>query len=183
MFRKILNLTTLFALMFPASLLAETSPLYISLNSATFDSKYHDYEVDGAILSLGIDLNNYISFEVSGGTSDKHEDTAAGISYEVDYVASAFMKLNLRLNRVNLYVLGGYTKSEVTSTVGTTTTTDETKGGSVGYGIDFFGTPDLALSIRRVEFYDLENEPKTHLGATMFGITYYFDTPRIHSRY
>lgn len=174
--------------MFPSLALAESSPMYIGVNFATFDSKYSDVELDGGIINLGFDLNNYFAFELSGGASETTNDEATGAKSKVDYVASAFLRFNLRFNRVTVYALGGYSQVKSTSSLGSITVEDTSSGGSYGYGIDFYGTRDLALSFRRVEFVDIEETSgntttKTHVGATMVGITYYFDKPKIYSRY
>lgn len=172
------------ALLLPCLARAESSPLYIGINAAQFDSKYTDAELDGGMINLGVDLNNYIALEIAGGLSKTEEDAATATTDKINYVASAFLRFNLRFDRVTVYVLGGYSQAEGKTTTATTTTVTTDNGGSYGYGIDFYGTRDLALSVRRVEFFDIDTETeKAHLGATMLGITYYFDTPKLHSRY
>jgi len=176
---------TLFAMMFSAVSLAENaSRNYIGVNLATFDSKYHTTEQDGYMVNLGFDMNNYFAFELAAGTSKTETDPVTNDTSKIDYTASAFLRFNMRFDRITVYLLGGYSQVEGTTTSGgvNTSTTDE--GGSYGYGLDFYGTRDLALSFRRVEFFD--NEETTgnrHLGATTIGITYYYDTPKIRSRY
>lgn len=157
---------------------------YIGVNSAAFDSKYDTTEHDGAMLSLGVDLNNYFALELAAGASSTTEDPVTSESSKINYVASAFLRFNMRFNGITIYLLSGYSQLESTVNSGTTSTTTTDSSGSYGYGIDFYGTRDLALSARRVEFFDNE-EPtgNRHLGATMIGITYYFDTPKIRSRY
>jgi len=174
----------LITLLLPAISLAENSSNYIGVNVATFDSKQTTTEQDGLMINFGYDLNNYLALEIAAGASETNEDAATNDTSKIDYTASAFLRFNMRFNRVTLYVLGGYSSVEATATSGATSTTTTDSSGSYGYGIDFYGTRDLALSFRRVEFFD--NEELTgnrHLGATMIGITYYFDTPKIHSRY
>ena len=182
--KKITALLAIFALQFPLTAFAERSPLYMNVNAVVFDSTRNTYEPEGVSLGFGWDLNNYLSFELDGTTSDTYEDQPSADTYQVDYAASAFLRFNLRFNRVTLYAMGGYSKIKTTSTAGALTTIQESDGTSYGYGIDFYGTPDLALSIRRIEFIDID-EPaeQVNIGATMLGITYYYDTPRIHSRY
>lgn len=176
---------TLITLLLPAISLAENnSSNYIGINVATFDSKYSTTEYDGGMINFGYDLNNYLALEIAAGASESNDDPVTSDSSKINYAASAFLRFNMRFNRVTVYLLGGYSQVESTSTSGSTSTTTTDSSGSYGYGIDFYGTRDLALSVRRVEFFD-NDEPsgKTHLGATMVGITYYFDTPKIHSRY
>lgn len=187
--RMILPLLLVFIL--PSTVMAESSPMYIGINAATFDAKdsVSKEEIDGGMLNLGFDLNNYLAFEVAGGASKSKDDPATSSSSKINYAASAFIRFNLRFNRVTVYVLGGYSQVEGTGTTGTTSITVKEKGGSYGYGIDFYGTRDLALSLRRVELVESDRATgpatttKINTGATMVGITYYFDTPKIRSRY
>ena len=174
----------LVTMLLPGLSLAENSSNYIGVNVATFDSKNSTIEQDGAMLNLGYDLNNYIALEMAAGASETYEDPATTDTSKINYAASGFLRFNVRFSRVTFYVLGGYSKVESSSTTGSTKTTYSDSGSSYGFGIDFYGTRDLALSVRRVEFFD-SNEPtgNRHLGATMLGITYYFDTPKIRSRY
>lgn len=186
-FKRII-LPLLFIYMLPSLVMAESSPMYIGVNFASFDSKYSDTEFDGGMLNLGFDLNNYVAFELAGGASESTDDPATSTSSKVDYAASAFLRFNLRFDRVTVYVLGGYSQVESSTKTTTTSTSFKDSGGSYGYGIDFYGTRDLALSVRRVELIDTESQSasgttKTHIGATILGITYYFDKPKIHSRY
>ena len=174
----------------PSTVLAESSPMYLGMNSAKFDIDQpgNKLEYSGGMLNLGLDLNNYFAFEVAGGISKSKDDPTTTTSSKINYAASAFLRFNLRFNRVTVYALGGYSQVESASTTGAISTTTKDKGGSYGYGIDFYGTRDLALSFRRVEFVKTETVTGTtttenRLGATMIGITYYFDTPKIHSRY
>ena len=171
-------------MLLPSIVLAENSSNYIGVNAATFDSKYSTIEHDGAMVNFGYDMNNYLALEVAGGTSKTNTDQLTTDTSKINYAASVFLRLNLRFSRVTVYALAGYSKVESATTSGTVTTTTTDNSNSYGYGIDFYGTRDLALSFRRVEFFD--NEELTgnrHLGATMVGITYYFDTPKIQSRY
>lgn len=179
MFYKSLVLA-LITMLFPAITHAEdNSSNYIGINVATFDSKYSTTEHDGGMINLGYDLNNYIALEIAAGASETYEDPATNDTSKINYAASAFLRFNLRFNRVTLYVLGGYSQVETASTTGTVSTTTTDSSSSYGYGIDFYGTRDLALSVRRVEFFDNEETTgNTHLGATMVGITYYFDKPK-----
>lgn len=176
---------TLITLLLPTISLAENnSSNYIGINMASFDRKYSTEEYDGGMINFGYDLSNYFALEIAAGASESYEDPATLDTSKINYAASVFLRFNLRFDRVTLYVLGGYSEVESISTSGSTSTTTTDSSGSYGYGIDFYGTRDLALSVRRVEFFD-NDEPSgnTHLGATMVGITYYFDTPKIHSRY
>lgn len=175
---------------FPSMAMAESSPMYIGIDIATFDAKSSDTKTDydGGMLSLGFDLNNYLAVEVAGGASKTNDDPDTLTSSKINYAAGAFLRFNLRFNRVTIYALGGYSQVESSATTGTASTTTKDKGGSYGFGIDFYGTPDLALSVRRIEFVETETTigsttTKNNIGATMMGITYYFDKPRIHSRY
>lgn len=187
MYKKFLLVFAIFSGLIPGILSAETSELYIGINAANFDSKYNSYEPEGGIVQLGWDMNNWLALEVAAGTSSKYSDETTGDSSQVDYVAGAFLRFNIRLDRITLYAMGGYSKAKQTSTSGSVTTIDETSGGSLAYGIDFYGTRDLALSVKRIEFFDIEdqNNPNNnaHLGATLVGITYYYDTPKIRRRY
>lgn len=174
----------LVSLLLPAFAHAENSSNYIGINVATFDSKYSTVEHDGAMINVGYDLNNYLALEVVAGASETYQEPATSDTSKINYAASAFLRFNIRLNRITLYLLGGYSQVETTSTIGGTSTTTTNESNSYGYGIDFYGTRDLALSVRRVIFFDNEElSGNTHLAATMIGITYYFDTPKIHSRY
>lgn len=186
--RIILPLLLVFSL--PTVVMAESSPMYLGINAATFDATTAGTQTDydGGMLNLGFDLNNYFAFEVAGGTTKSTDDPVTSTSSSINYTASAFIRFNVRFNRVTVYALGGYSQVESNSKTGAISSTTTDKGGSYGYGIDFYGTPDLALSVRRVEFVETEtgtgsNKVKHNIGATMLGITYYFDKPKIHSRY
>jgi len=175
---------TLMTMLLPGMTYAESSSNYIGAQIAKFDSKYSSAEFDGGMMSLGYDLNNYIALEAAAGASQSYEEPVTGNTAQIDYVASAFLRFNVRFNRVTLYALGGYSRVGSTATSGSVSVTDTNSGVSYGFGIDFYGTRDLALSIRRVELFDEEKKSgKSQLGASMVGITYYFDTPKIHSRY
>jgi len=171
----------------PGLVSAECSPFYLGVNAARFDSKFNSYEPRGAMAHLGWDMNNWLALELAGGGSENYRDEQSGNTTQVDYVGSAFVRFNLRFNHVTVYLLGGYSSTQQTATTGAVTTETSSSGGSYGYGIDFYGTRDLALSFRRVEFIDIDDpnnaSENVHLGATMIGITYYFDKPRIHRRY
>ncbi|MDH5257629.1 MAG: outer membrane beta-barrel protein [Gammaproteobacteria bacterium] len=174
----------LLTLLFSGIALAENSSNYIGINAATFDSKNSTTEYDGGMINFGYDLNNFIALEIAAGGSSTETDKVTNDTSKIDYAASAFIRFNVRFSGVTVYLLGGYSQVESTSTTGTTSITTTDSSNSYGYGIDFYGTRDLALSVRRVEFFD--NDEVTgnrHLGATMVGITYYFDEPKIHSRY
>ncbi len=187
MYHKRISLTFLTFLLLPGLSLADNSSRnYIGINVASFDSKYNTNEHDGAMVNLGVDLNNYIALDFAVGASSSNDDPVTLDTSKVNYVASGFLRFNLRFNRITIYALGGYSQVESSSTTDGTTTTTTDNSGSYGYGIDFYGTSDLALSFRRVEYFDNEETTTTenrHLGATMIGITYYFDTPKIRSRY
>ncbi len=183
MIKKLITRLLLFFLVIPGVALAETSPLYINVNAAIYDSTLNTYEPQGVTLGFGWDLNNFLTLELMGGTSETYNDDATGNTASIDYAGSGFLRFNLRFNRVTLYLLGGYSKVKSTITEGALTTVSESDGTSYGYGIDFYGTPDLALSIRRIEFIDLDEPDLVNHGATLLGITYYYDTPRIRSRY
>lgn len=182
--KLLLTLASLFAMHFPTVSMADTSPLYMNVNAAIYDSQFNTLEPEGINLGFGVDLNNYFSFEMIAGTSNETEGVPVTNTAKINYAASGLLRFNLRFKRVTLYALGGYSKVKATNTTGVTTTVQEADGVSYGYGIDFFGTPDLALSVRRIEFIDIDDPAElASYGATMFGITYYFDTPKIHSRY
>lgn len=182
MYLKRMLLTCCAVLGMSAPALADSSHMYIGLMAASFDSKYDMPDHDGGMLNFGMDLNNFLSLELAGGTSSTTNTPI--LSSKIDYVASAFLRFNLRFDKITLYALSGYSDTQVTTTQANLSIKTKETGISYGYGIDFFGSPDLALSVRRVEFFENDQDNiKSHLGATMFGITYYFDSPSMYRRY
>lgn len=191
MLRKRIIFPILFLIFSPSLAMAENSPFYIGINAASFESTTTDTSqtetstsYDGAMLNFGYDINNYFSLELLTGASSSADESPT-ISSKIDYTGGVYARFNLRFNRVTLSLLGGYATTGISTTVGNTTTSDSESGQSAGIGIDFYGTRDLALSLRTMILYAKDNPGggDTVLSATTFGITYYFDKPKIHSRY
>ena len=170
----------------------ENSPLYIGINGAKYEltattasGTESSVEYDGYMFNLGYDFNNYLSLEADAGLSSSENEATPGSSSKIDYTVGLYLKLNMRFDRVVVSLLGGQTSTKMSVTTGATTTSDTESSTAGGIGIDFFGTRDLALTFRRMIIYTKDNVGggDTTITATTAGITYYFDTPRIRSRY
>ncbi len=133
---------------------AETSHTYIG---ADFYSSLPGYG-----LRLGYDFNNILAIEGMGISVSSNSQSSNSGS-----ILAGFLRFNLRFEKSTVYGLYGSAQS---TTTGSSTSTVAT---TYGFGADFYATRDIAFT-----FSSLFQNPTFGVG-----LTYYFDTPTVSSRY
>lgn len=142
---------------------------YFGLSAASFDfeqkgaggSSFNTY---GGIARLGYDLGNYLSVEGRMGFGGKDDDGTYRV--EPARVAAAYVRLNLPIDKVKIYLLGGY--GAVTAKVdlmGVDTSHDELTGASYGGGIELYGNRTTALTLEYVRYVEEQNYEDAAIGV------------------
>lgn len=185
--KKIIAALVAAVLCSPLSLYAaEPSHFYIGAAWGNYNLDIKNYGVTydsstGLALDLGYDFTNFLAIQGSYITPDTFAANSSGLDENVKYAASVFLRANLRFERATLFALGG----------GTTTNASNSEYVNVinpayGFGVDFYGTKDLAITIKYVTYLDAKTKVggyKVNLSGTTVGFTYYFDTPHFSDRY
>jgi len=160
---------------------------YVGVGASSFDFERsgagsHSYNTDGYVVKLGYDLGSYLSVEGRVGTSDSSGADGAGLKMEGRTISAAYVRLNLPINKVNLYVMGGYASVNVQADLAGVKQSKELKGSSYGFGIELFGSRTTALSAEYVRYVNKQKFTNTTLGldndfdmnAISFNVVHHF---------
>lgn len=161
---------------------ADNTPLYFDLGIIEYDFDDLDTTLNGTALNFGVDISNYFGVEAFMANSEKYESSTTTItSFNIDYVAAALLRFNLRYDHVTLFLLGGYSRNKATINIGAGNETFTSSVEVYGAGIDIYGTRQTAITVRWYQFGD---DPDISESSEMsVGLHFYFDVPRIHKRY
>ena len=174
------------ALISPMSLYAaEPSHLYIGAawGNYSLDIKNYSASYDsssGLALDIGYDFTNVFAIQGSYIAPDTFQ-ASSGNDENISYATSLFARANLRFQRWTLFGLAGGT-----SVSGNNAEYVNTINPAYGVGIDFYGTKDVAITLKYVNYVDAKLKVignDVSLSGTTIGFTYYFDTPRFSKRY
>jgi len=153
----------LFLLVLPTHVQAQPSRWYFGADIWKFDDA--DTNVKGLDITLGYDLNNFISLQGIAGPTES-EDISPTLDERVNYVG-AYLRGNLRYERTVLYGLAGYSYfklsgSYIDALKSIGLDDDTTDGGGVGLGMELHGSEDTAINILYMKHYlDDDAEAKT----------------------
>ena len=151
----------LFGIFLPGSALAE-SKFYSGVYFGEGDLGTYSREPVALDFKFGREFGKYIAVELSASiAADDAEDIFKGPEVKA---VGGYLRLNLPLNRVNLYVLGG--ASRVQYDIPNPNLKDTEQAG--GFGIDLLANEDNMLTIERVVYnYDSVLEYSVvHIGFT-----------------
>ena len=132
-------------------------------------------DLHAGMLVFGRDLSNVFSVEAHLGKTNTVDDGAFTASWQ--YIGAAFARANLRYEKVNWYLLGGYgtAKAEVKLN-GQTFSEDTITGPAYGAGVEIFGGPHTALTISYIRYVDDDSgDVQGEIKSTNIGFVYHFD--------
>jgi hypothetical protein len=166
----------------------DTGNWSFGLGASSFDFERkgaggHSYNTHGYIARVGYDLGSYLGIEGRIGVGDKSTTDGAGLRMEAQRAAGIYARANLPLERLKLYVIGGYaTVSVKGELVGTATNTKELKGTSYGVGIELYGNRTTALTAEYMRYVSEQTYTDAPLGldnkfdvnAVSFGFIHHF---------
>lgn len=167
---------------------SESTNWYFGLSASSFDFERkgtgsHSYNTHGFVAKIGYDLADYLAVEGRIGAGNSSDTDAAGLRMEAQRISAVYVRGNLPLEKIKLYVLGGYgavsTKSEL---LGTDSRTKELKGTSYGLGIELYGNRTTALTAEYVRYVSEQTytdavlglDNKFDLNALSFGFVHHF---------
>ena len=166
-----------------------------------------EVEMDQGMFYMGYDLSNWLAFEAHLGKTNRISLTDPSgdfINIGTDYVAAAFVRLNLRYEKVTWYAMAGVSTVQVngdyditngaasiTGTLGnffnltglaaTGTFDDSITGSAYGGGMEFYGTRNTAITLSWIRYFD--DSDAGALTVASLGFVHHFDWPRTASRY
>jgi opacity protein-like surface antigen len=107
---------------------------------------------------LGTYINDYLSAEARLGfglQGDDFDVFGTTVDLDLNYVYGIYARAGLPLNeKLYPYVLLGYSKGEVETSAGSTTTDKAASGTSFGFGIDFKLNNKLTLNAEYINLLD-----------------------------
>jgi len=169
--------------------LAENSRHYLEfgLSSSTLNKKasvgapvQSESDVDGGILKYGYDFNNWFAVEGHLGRTASVENTALSYTSGINYMGFAGARFNLRYDHFTLYALGGAGFAQIAETSSGTDYQLNKVGPAYGVGLDFYGSKSTSISVAYIQYIDTSDVDLSSLQLT---IKFYFDKPKIQSRY
>lgn len=153
---------------------------YTGLTATSFDFEHKggsSYNTHGAIVRVGYDLGRYLSVEGRLGAGDNSSWDAANVRMEAQRVSGIYARAILPVDRVNLYVIGGYAsvkaKAEEAGVGSVDKSLDST---SYGVGIELSvgrRAAVVAEYMRYLSEKSWEGE-KFDVNALGFGLIYHF---------
>jgi opacity protein-like surface antigen len=167
--------------------------LYLGGSLGVYDELLDSSSALGASFHIGYDLMRYFAVEGNLGFAyDSYADNAEGISVDVDAVlsnASLYLRANAPFDEIKFFALVGasYVRMDANVDVNvdiqdfpvddfeSSIEIDETDL-SYGAGVDFFATPNTALTIKWLRVIDIEGDNDTEggeLDAWFLGFTHY----------
>ena len=164
-------------------------------------------ELDTGMIVFGYDLSNWMAIEAHVGKTNKISLTDPSgdfLDFGTDYVAAAFVRFNLRYDRVTWYAMAGAgtvkfsgnyditnAAAEISSTLGNFLNTaglpatgsfDESiNAAAYGGGLEFYGSRNTALTLNWIRYFD-DNDVGA-LTVVSLGFIHHFDWPRGSKRY
>lgn len=168
-------------LLIPTQAYAKNPRFYVGLDYNSFQLKEtRNINLTGEKLKLGFDINNYFSLEGHAGTSTVDTNETTGLSYKINYLASTFIRGNLRFNRFTVYALAGWSFAE-TQVSGLTGAVSQNKiynaGASYGAGMDLYGSKNTAISLSYIQYNKVE------MSAFSVGFVHHFAISSLNKRY
>ena len=165
----------------------ETANWYFGLAATSFDFERkgtggHSYNTHGYIARVGYDLGDYLAVEGRLGVGDKSTFDAASLRMEAQRVAGIYARANLPLDRVKLYVIGGYATVNAKAELAPDTHSKELKGTSYGVGIELYGNRTTAVTAEYMRYVSEQTFTDATLGldnkfdvnAISFGFVHHF---------
>lgn len=142
---------------------------YVGVGASSFDFERsgagaHSYNTHGYVVKLGYDLGDYLSVEGRAGTGDASSADVAGLKMEGRTLTAAYVRLNLPVKKVKLYVLGGYASINVRTELAGTVHNKDLKGASAGFGIELYGNRTTALSVEYMRYVNQEKLTDATMG-------------------
>lgn len=126
-----------------------------SFNHKRLDIGNHLYETNGYVAKLGYSLGQYLAVEghLGSGMGDKSSYDTAGLRLDTRYVAGIYARVNLPLDKVKLYAMGGYTSVNLGAELdGVGTDTETLSGMGYGFGVELYGNQTTALSLEYMRY-------------------------------
>jgi len=178
-FKKIVLIIILLSV--PTRAYAQNPRFYAGLDYSSFKLKeISGVNLKGGKLRLGFDINNYLALEGHAGASGADTDETTGLDYKINYMASTFIRGNLRFNRFTVYALAGWSLAEARVS-GLTGAVSEDKtynaGASYGGGMDFYGSKNTAITLSYIQYNKVE------MSAFSVGFVHYFAVSSLDKRY
>lgn len=154
---------------------AERPPQYFGLNGGAYDleSDIASLEAEGSVvnLRLGYELNRFLAFEARFGM-DPSATRVAGTDIDAR-MGAGFVRLNLPLKGVDVYVLGGAGRVSFEDGSGGR---DSEDGPAAGLGIELYGSQNTAVVIEGVRY---EDDDEGDYKAYTIGFKHHFDWPAL----
>lgn len=148
---------------------AQDSKFYYGLSITSTEFDLAGLESNGVGLKFGREFGKYIMIEAHAGTSSDSTDTVLG-DPDTTY-ASAFLRLNLPFERVNLYVLGGAASINADLLGFDESEVDR----AAGFGLDLLANENTGFTLE-VMNYGIEDDIDL-IKIVNFGFTHRFDFP------
>ena len=165
-----------------------------------------DSEFDVGMLTFGYDFDDWISTELHLGKSNTLNLTGVGNDFfnvKANFISALFLRFNMRFEKINWYLLGGYGKTEFEAdfSIGNTlaslsgffpsgglpTSGSESvdfSGPAYGFGVEIYGTPNSALTLSWIRYFeDSVGGLDVDFTTTNIGFVYHFDWSPEKTRY
>ncbi len=187
-FIRVLTIITL-SVLSTSQVFADNSRMYFEFDYATNTtntvntfgaSTSAESDMDGAVIKLGYDLNNWIAFEGHLGSTTTNDESAPTYSSKIDYMAFAGARFNLRYDHFTVYGLAGAGYTQITETSSGTLYETTKAAPAYGVGLDFYGSKTTAFTLSYIQYVD---STEIDLSSFQFGVKFYFDKPKFYKRY
>ncbi len=166
-----------------------------------------EVEMNVGMFHMGYDFSNWLAIEAHVGKGSRlalTDPSGDFLNLSTDYLAAAFVRLNLRYEKVTWYIMGGASTLQIngdyditngaagiTGSLGTFFNLnglaatgnfdDRINGTAYGGGFEFYGSRNTALSLNWIRYFDSSDAGA--LSVLSLGFVHHFDWPNTASRY